>query len=682
MPLFFCPYIEYNKGYITIKIGGGTKMFVYNISFEVASSAFLVILYIYTRLQYSHTSQVNKEFERLTLYVLAANVVDVVAAITLTYALVLPRWVNLVTNSAYYVLAAFLGYQFTVYSRACVNRRKAELLKEEEGSGKERNYMGIINRFLMFLFFGVFVVNLFTGIIFSIGENGEYLHGPLYYSVYVLSYYYIMCSGFIMFRNYKLFEKRQLISMLIYIVIAFAGPILQMVFFKDVLLAVFSSALGLVMMLFSMETPDYQKLVKTMEQLEQAQKRAEEASQAKSRFLANMSHEVRTPVNAMLGYNQMILDEARDGQIQEYARNVQAAGKNLISMFHDILDFTNMDTGSITLCKEPYMTEAFLQDLVTYTFFDTQKKNLKLQLHIDENLPKELSGDMSRLMQIMNNLISNAVKYTVEGFVSIRITWKGIDEFKGTFRVEIADSGVGIKAEDFPEIIRRFSRMDGERTHYIQGIGLGLSIVTKLLELMGSKLEIESEYQKGSKFSFEIQQRIVDNTPIGKVDWGKHATQLHTCAKNTGCPDKSFESSCQLQEKQKESHLLIVDENAMNLRLAKNIFQKKFQVHVAKSAKEAFAFLQDCLPDLILLDIHIPDMDGLEVIRTLQRHERYRDIPIVFLIADDDIDGEKRGLEAGAFDFIKKPLVEEVAIHRIQHILQLSHFQKKCKKET
>ena len=657
---------------------------VYNISYEVASAAFLVILYMYIRLQYSHKSQANKEFERLTIYMLVTNVSDVVSAITISYGSQLPRWINWITNSIYFISVIYLGYQFTVYSRACVKRKEMELASGKDAAKEKKNYIAIVNKWLMFLYFGIFVVNLFTGLIFGIGENGEYIHGPLYYSVHMLSYYYIMCAGITMFKNHKKFGKRQMGSVLIYSVIAFIGPILQMLVVPDVLLSVFTGALGLVMMLFSMETPDYQKLVKTMEQLELAQKQAEEASQTKSRFLANMSHEVRTPANAILSYNEMILKETKEKQTAEYAGNIQAAGRTLISMFNDILDFTNMDTTDFSLCKEPYKTVVMFQDIVTYTLIDAEKKNLKLKVEVDEMLPTELSGDMPRLMQVMNNLVSNAIKYTVKGSVSIRARWTAVDGYTGVLRVEIEDTGVGIKEEDIPRITHRFSGRDKERDEYTQGIGMGLSIVTKLLAFMGSHLEIQSEVGKGSTFSFEVQQKIVDQSPIGSVQWGKPVIQLQDdIRKDTQhCYHSDHEHICELVETYENSHLLVVDDNAMNLRMAKKMLEKNFKVHVAKNAKEIFASLKKQLPDLILLDIHMPDMNGYDVIKKLQADEKYKDIPVIFLTADEDINAEVKGFEAGAFDFIKKPLVEDVMLHRISRILELNHLQRNLKQEV
>ena len=661
---------------------------VYNISYEVASAAFLVILYVYIRLQYSSKSQVNKEFEKLTLSMLAANVFDVVSAITISYGGQLPRWINWFTNTVFFVAVVYMGYQFTVYSRACVYRKELECVTDKSQIKVKKEKIDIVNKWLMVIYIVLFGINLFTGWIFSIGENGEYTHGPLYYTVYVLAYYFILCAAFIMYCNRQKFQKKQMFSVLLYTIIALIGPAFQMLFFSNVLLGLFTGALGLVMMLFYMETPDYHKLVQTMEQLEMAQKEAEEANLTKTRFLANMSHEVRTPANAILSYNGMILNQATDKKIVEYATNVQSAGRTLVSMFNDILDFTNMNTSDFVLNREPYKTVSILQDIITYTLIDAQKKKISLHVDVDEMLPLELSGDMLRLMQVINNLVSNAIKYTEEGDVSIRVKWMATDASTGLLKVEVEDTGIGIKEEQISQIDSRFYGRDKDREQYVQGMGLGLSIVTKLLELMGSRLVIQSEVGKGSTFSFEVAQTIVDNTPIGTVQWGKPSGHDGDFTTNGTAPAISSsqvfsgEAGDTMEISLEESQILVVDDNAMNLRMAKRMLEKHYKVYVAKNGKEIFASLEKHLPDLILLDIHMPDINGFEVIKKLQEKEEYKDIPVIFLTADSDINVEVRGFEEGAFDFIKKPLVEDVILHRVSRILELKHLQRNLKQEV
>ena len=154
------------------------------------------------RLQYSHQSQTNKEFQRLTLCMLTANVTDVISAVTLSYANMMPRWVNHVTNSLYFLSVIFVGYQFTIYARSCVSRKEKEVCKEQADSNKKADYVALLNKLLMVVFSLIILTNVRTGLIFSMGENGEYIHGIIYYSMYILSFYFIASAGYIMFKNY------------------------------------------------------------------------------------------------------------------------------------------------------------------------------------------------------------------------------------------------------------------------------------------------------------------------------------------------------------------------------------------------------------------------------------------------------------------------------------------------
>lgn len=627
----------------------------YNIYFEAASVLFLVILFICIKLQYNTKTEINREFQRLTLLVLCADALDVATAVTISYAKMIPGVVNLFLNTAYFVADALVGYQFMHYSRLCVGRTR------------ENSLMLRINRLLIYTYFAMLGVNLFNGCIFSMNPAGEYIHGMLYLMVYIVPYYFIACSAYVLLYHFKKFRTWQKVSIILYLVLAMAGPVLQLLFFPDVLLSLFSVTLALMTILFTMETPDYQKLMKTIAELERAEKAAQEANRAKTDFLANMSHEVRTPINAILGYNEMIMKETGESRTTEYAINVQAAGRGLLSIVNDILDFTNIDRGSLKLENNPYFTLSLLQDIMVYAEYNAGKKNLELRCDIDENLPRQLSGDLVRLTQIYNNLISNAIKYTKEGSVEIHIRWEKISETTGIVETEIKDSGIGMREEDIRRISESFSRFDLQKNRNVQGVGLGLTIVTRLLELMGSSLQIESEYEKGSTFSFRVEQEIVETQPIGKID--RTSVNAFLPAQRD---DEGFTAP--------DARILTVDDNEMNLDVFCRILRDtRIHIDTANNGAEALELLEKNAYHMVFLDHMMPVLDGLEALKVIREKGLCRDTPVIVLTANA-VAGEKQAyLDAGFDDYLSKPVVGRLLKEMIRRKLpeKMIHVNKK-----
>ena len=645
---------------------GSFMSLVYNIYFEVASAVFLVILYIFMKLQYNVQSGINREFRRLTLLVLLANVMDVVTAVTISYAAVLAVWVNLVLNTAYFAADAFVGYQFMYYSRLCVDRK----------NGKSR--MLFINRILLCVYLGMLAVNLWAGCIFSIGGDGAYIHGVMYLMVYLVPYYLIACSAFVLLCHFQSFQRWQRVSIVLYLVLSFIGPTLQLLLFPEVLLGLFSTTLALMMIMFTMETPDYQALVRTIRELEETKGEAERAeqaareseqtakaaSQAKTEFLTNMSHEIRTPINGILGYNEMIMKETKESATAEYAINVQAAGRTLLSIVNDILDFTDIEKGELTMEQEPYFVMSLLQDVLTYAEYNAQKKGLKLRVDIDEKLPRQLSGDLVRLMQIFNNLISNAVKFTMEGFVEIRIGWKKTGDGTGIMETAVRDSGIGMHGEDIRRISESFARFDPRRTRNVQGVGLGLSIVTRLLRLMGSGLQIESEYGKGSVFSFRLEQAVVEETPIGKL------APANTNILLMKYGEEDFTAP--------GARILAVDDNVMNLDLFRRILRDtEIRIDTANNGVEALELLEENSYHMVFMDHMMPVMDGMEALRMIREKGLCEKTPVIVLTANA-VAGEKQEyLDAGFDDYLAKPVVGRMLKNMIRMWLPKELTQEK-----
>ncbi|MCM1160449.1 MAG: response regulator [Roseburia sp.] len=610
---------------------------LYNVNFEVAAAIYMAILYIFLKIQYEGHSKGYREFQKLMLLILLADIMDVITAFTISYAMLVPIWLNMLINTVYFSLDAAFLYKFVNYVVFCASSGKKGALGDN-----------ILNKIIWIGYAGTLFYNLFSGVIFSFSREGEYRHGILYPIVYAAPVYFILYAAVVFFSNQKAFDKKQRVSIGSFLILAVLGPVLQMLVFPDVLLSIFTATLAMVIMFFSLETPDYQKLMKTMKELARTREEAEAANQAKTEFLANMSHEIRTPINAVLGNNEMIMGNTGESQTVAYAMNVQAAGRTLLSMVEDILDFTNIDAGAIKLEVAAYSVFSILQDVIVYARYCGEEKNLEIRLDIDEKLPQELSGDAVRLTQIFNNLISNAIKYTNEGFVELIVKWQEPEENAsegfGKMLVQVKDSGIGMKEEDIQRISDSFSRFDNRKTRNIRGLGLGLSIVTRLLDLMGSRLEIESEYEKGSTFSFCISQEIVNAAPIGSIkdDITCYALQQVKVKEKFIAPD---------------ARILAVDDNVMNLDLFRGILRDtKMQIHTASNGEEALKLLEKETFHMIFLDHMMPVMDGMETLKEIRDRNLCPGVPIIVLTANAVSGVRESYQQAGFDDYLSKPV--------------------------
>lgn len=400
---------------------------------------------------------------------------------------------------------------------------------------------------------------------------------------------------------------------------------------------------------------------------EKQRKQILKANAAKSEFLANMSHELRTPINAILGYNEMLMRETGESQTVAYASNVRLAGRNLLSLVSTILDFTDIEKEKLQLSDGNYSVRDMLQDILPQAEFEADRKNLELRILIDETIPQRLIGDVARIKQILDNLISNAIKYTNQGFVEINLSWETQEESNGNLIVAIRDSGIGMKAGDVQKISESFIRFDREQTMNIQGIGLGLTIVTRLLHLMDSRLEVESEPGAGSCFAFRLRQGIADATPIGKLDLRKERYELPEYVADT------WEAP--------QACALLVDDNPMNLDiLIGMLHETKMQLDTAVNGKEALQRVREKKYDIILMDHMMPVMDGIEALHRLREENLCPDIPVLVLTANAVGDARERYLQAGFDDYLSKPVLYGQLLTKVRQYLPERLFEQQSSK--
>lgn len=397
--------------------------------------------------------------------------------------------------------------------------------------------------------------------------------------------------------------------------------------------------------------------------IEKEKQKAILASASKAKFLANMSHEIRTPINAVLGMNSMILRESKELGIREYALDIQNAGQSLLALINDILDFSKIESGKMEVISAEYDFSSMIHDISNMVLMKAQKKELQLNVHVNCQLPSRLWGDEMRIRQILTNLLNNAVKYTHEGSVTLTIdgTVTG-DEVLLTFSVE--DTGIGIKPEDISKLFKEFERIEEERNRNIEGTGLGMSITVQLLELMGSKLQVESVYGKGSKFFFELSQEIMNSEPIGNLE--------------ERIRQQTMEYNYRVLFTAPEAEVLVVDDNAVNRKVFVNLV-KSTKVNVDEASDGYKCLEKVCQKhyDLIFMDHMMPEMDGIETLHRMKEMEHYpcKDTPVVALTANAISGAKEMYLSEGFHGFLSKPIVPEKLEKMMEELLPEEKIQ-------
>ena len=381
-----------------------------------------------------------------------------------------------------------------------------------------------------------------------------------------------------------------------------------------------------------------------------------DSDRAKSDFLARMSHEIRTPINAVLGMDELILREGPKEPVRTYAENIASSGRSLLTIINDILDLSKIEAGKMEILCGNYSLASMLNDSCSIIAPKAAEKGLTVTLMCEEGLPRMLYGDEIRVRQILNNFLSNAVKYTEKGHIVLkaeRVVLPDEPEKDISIRFSVEDTGIGIEKENLGKMFESFTRLDQERNYTVEGTGLGLAITRQLVELMNGSMSVESTYGVGSTFSVILRQGIADKTPVGHVS-EEYEREKSEIARNTVL-------------KLKAASVLVVDDVPMNIRVFEGLLKRTgLAIDSATGGEEALRLLRQNSYDMVFMDHMMPKMDGIETFRRFReelseaksegRETKNADAKFIMLTANAIVGAKQEYLDEGFDDYLSKPI--------------------------
>lgn len=575
--------------------------------------AFMSAIYFSVKREKTKLHMVFSLFLIVSMFHLAF---DGLTVYTVNHLYSIPLWINDILHRLFMgtmMILLYLAYSYIV------------LLIEDDTNKKIKssNFGKIVLGIAM-------VGTVFLPITYMETEDGNYSYGLLPYMLYAVLAVFLLLILSVLCRYWKKInaKKKNVISL------AMAIELLAMLFQAFYPLALISG-MGMMLVALSfyltMENPD----IALVQQVQKERQKADEANAAKSTFLSHMSHEIRTPMNAIVGMTDIMLRTDLTEEQREYLTNIKSSGNALVSLINDILDISKIEAGKMELVEDIYEIEPILNDIRMIIQNRIGDKPVKLFYEID-NLPDKLYGDGLRIRQIMINLLNNAVKFTEEGHVKLKIrkenqTVEGVMLF-----VSVSDTGQGIREEDLKKLFGAFEQVDTKKNKGKEGTGVGLAISSELIGMMGGKLEVKSTYGAGTEFFFRIFQKFVpaDLETEEKVDENMNFTAP-------------------------EAKILVVDDNEMNRKVAVGLLEPlQMQIDLADNGKKALVMIQEKKYHMIFMDHMMPIMDGVEATKCLRQMEDsyYKELPVIALTANAMKESKQMFEEAGMNGFVAKPI--------------------------
>ena len=503
------------------------------------------------------------------------------------------------------------------------------------------------------------------------GETVD-LNGPAYYAamVEIILYMFLIIIFCILLYNRNKDEKSKLLPFIILFVFFIIGLILRN-YYPEVITETFIFTLSYLVMYHTIENPD----LKMLKQMELAKDQAERANRAKSDFLSSMSHEIRTPLNAIVGFSEDIQDhkDTADPEIVEDANYILEASKTLLEIVGNILDINKIESNKMELVEVKYNFREEIESLAKIDATRIGEKNINFKINLAPDIPYELLGDKTHMKEIVNNLLTNAIKYTEQGEIELSVKCINQNNISNLI-ISVRDTGKGIKAEDIDKLFTKFERLDAEINSTTEGTGLGLAITKALVEMMGGKINVQSTFGQGSLFVVQIPQKIsvlvdpnqtveinitpkpVEEPVVQVIEQPKTEEQVQQPVIPKGFDSKK---------------LLIVDDNKLNIKVARRALQD-FDLEIDECYDG-----QECLQkvvngdeyDLILMDIMMPNMSGETAIAKLRENPNFK-IPTIALTADAVAGAQEKYISEGFVDYIAKPFSQEQIKEKLDKIFK------------